>query len=154
MARPTPELIEALRRTARSLKNGAHYQWGNMGGCNCGNLAQELTKLTKDDIHRYAMQGYGDWSEQVEGYCDTSFMPIDLVISEMLGAGLTIEDLQNLERLADKEVLSRFPTDIRQHLKHNNRADVIAYMNAWAEMLEEQFLEKITLSDFAELELA
>ena len=154
MARPTPELIEALRRTARSLKNGAQYQWGNMGGCNCGNLAQELTKLTKDDIHRYAMQGYGDWNEQVEGYCDTSFMPIDLVISEMLGAGLTIEDLQNLERLADKAVLSRFPTDIRQHFRHNNRADVILYMNAWAEMLEEQFVEKITLPNFAELELA
>ena len=154
MARPTPELIEALRRTARSLKNGAHYQWGNMGGCNCGNLAQELTKLTKDDIHRYAMQGYGDWSEQVGGFCDTSFMPIDLVISEMLGAGLTIEDLQNLERLADRAVLSRFPTGIRQHLRHNNRADVVLYMNAWAEMLEEQILETITLPDFAELELA
>jgi len=63
MARPTPELIDALRRTARKLENGAPYQWGHMGGCNCGNLAQEITKLSKDQIHAYAMQRYGDWND-------------------------------------------------------------------------------------------
>lgn len=147
MARPTPELIEALRRTALKLKNGAPYQWGHMGGCNCGNLAQELTKLNRDQIHQYAMQRYGDWNEQVEDYCSTSQMPIDLVINEMLNAGLMLEDLKHLEKLDDREVLARFPLEAR-YLKHNVRDDVVAYMNAWAELLEEQLLEKITLPNF------
>lgn len=153
MARPTPELISALRRTAQKLKNGAPYQWGHMGGCNCGNLAQELTKLTKDQIHSYAMQRYGDWNEQVEDYCSTSQMPIDIVINEMLNAGLTLEDLKHLEKLSDREILIRFPLE-KRFLKHNVRDDVVAYLNVWANLLEEQLLEKITLPEFITYELA
>ena len=144
MARPTPELIYALRKTVQNLKNGAPYQWGHMGGCNCGNLAQELTKLNKDQIHRYAMQRHGDWNEQAEDYCSTSQMPIDLLISEMLNAGLLVEDLKHLERLDDKQVLARIPIE-KRFLKHNVREDVMAYMIIWAELLEEQLLDKIKL---------
>ncbi len=152
MARPTPELIDALRRTARNLKNGAPYQWGHMGGCNCGNLAQELTKLSKDQIHQYAMQRYGDWNEQVEDYCSTSQMSIDIVINEMLNAGLMLEDIKHLEKLDDRQVLVRFPIE-KRFLKHNVRDDVVAYMNAWADLLEEQLLDKITLPAFDRLEV-
>lgn len=153
MARATPELIDALRRTARNLKNGSPYQWGHMGGCNCGNLAQELTKLNRDQIHQYAMQRYGDWNEQVDDYCSTSQMPIDLVINEMLNAGLMLEDLKHLEKLDDRQVLIRFPIEAR-HLKYNVRDDVIAYMNQWANLLEEQILEKITLPNLQEIVFA
>lgn len=152
MARPTPELIDALRRTARNLKNGASYQWGHMGGCNCGNLAQELTKLSKDQIHQYAMQRYGDWNEQVEDYCSTSQMSIDIVINEMLNAGLMLEDIKHLEKLDDRRVLVRFPIE-KRFLKHNVRDDVVAYMNAWADLLEEQLLDKITLPAFDSLQV-
>ncbi len=145
MARPSLNLIEALRRTAKKLTTGAPYQWGHMGGCNCGNLAQELTRLNKDQIHAYAMQRYGDWNEQVDDYCPTSTLPIDLVINEMLNAGLMLEDLRHLEKLSDKQVLARFPVEQRQTLKHNVRADVVAYMTEWADLLEEQLLAKITL---------
>lgn len=153
MARPTPELINALRRTARNLQQGAPYQWGHMGGCNCGNLAQELTKLNKDQIHSYAMQRYGDWNEQVDDYCQTSQMPIDLVINEMLNAGLMLEDLKHLEKLDDRQVLIRFPLE-KRFLKHNVRDDVVAYLSEWANLLEEQLLEKITLPDLQELQHA
>lgn len=153
MARPTPELINALRRTAQNLINGAPYQWGHMGGCNCGNLAQELTKLNKDQIHQYAMQRHGDWNEQAEDYCSTSQMPIDLLINEMLNSGLQLEDLKHLERLDDRRVLGGFPLE-KRYLKHNARVDVIAYMTAWAELLEEELLEKITLPTLQEIELA
>ncbi|GAB4033291.1 hypothetical protein [Spirosoma jeollabukense] len=153
MARPTPELINALRQTAHKLKNGAPYQWGHMGGCNCGNLAQELTKLNKDQIHQYAMQRHGDWNEQAEDYCSTSQMPIDLLINEMLTAGLLLEDLKHLERLDDRQVLVRLPL-AKRHLKHNVREDVISYMNAWAELLEDQLIDKITLPNLQDFELA
>lgn len=146
MARPTPELINALRRTALKLQNGASYQWGHMGGCNCGNLAQELTSLSKDDIHRYAMQRYGDWNEQIDDYCPTSQMPLDLLINQMVSAGLMLEDLKHLEKLDDRQILLRLPLN-KRYPKHNIREDVILYMNAWADMLEEQLLQKIQLPD-------
>ena len=153
MARPTPKLIEALRITAQKLRNGAPYQWGNMGGCNCGNLAQELTKLNKDEIHRYAMQRYGDWNEQIDDYCPASQMPLDLVINEMLNAGLMLEDIKHLEKLDSRVVLLRLPVE-KRFLKHNVRDDVVTYMNVWADLLEEQLLDKITLPDFSDLILA
>lgn len=65
MAKPKPELINALRKTARNLQTSTSYQWGHMGSCNCGHLVQEVTKLTKAQIYEYAMRTRGgDWSEQ------------------------------------------------------------------------------------------
>lgn len=57
MARPNPDLIAAIEKTILKLSKGAPYQWVHMGACNCGNLAQELTKLSKAEIHSY---GYND----------------------------------------------------------------------------------------------
>jgi hypothetical protein len=144
MARPNPELIDALRRTARKLAEGAPYQWGHMGGCNCGNLAQELTKMSQAQIHQYAMHRYGDWNEQVADYCDTSQLPFDVIINQMLGAGLSLEDLKHLEKLDDRAILHRLPID-RRHLIHNRRDDVVTYLTEWANLLEEKLLDKITL---------
>ncbi len=50
-------------------------------------------------------------------------------------------------------MLVRFPFE-KRHLKHNKREDVIAYMNTWAELLEEQLLEKITLPTIQVFEFA
>jgi hypothetical protein len=152
MARPTPMLIEALRQTARNLKNGASYQWGHMGGCNCGNLAQELTRLDKNQIHRYAMERYGDWNKQLDDYCPASQMPIDVIINEMVMAGLQIEDLKHLEKLDDRAVLLRLPLE-KRHLRHNVREDVVTYMNTWASLLEEQFAEKVSLKQAVERQM-
>jgi hypothetical protein len=65
MAKASLELIEALRKTANKLTNSNNYQWGHMGACNCGFLAQEVTQFRKEEIHARAMQRYGDWSEQL-----------------------------------------------------------------------------------------
>ncbi len=148
MARPNPELIEALRKTAIKLKKGQKYMWGHMGACNCGNLAQELTQYSRAEIHEYAMRGRGDWSEQAEAYCDNSEMPIDVIISELLSKGLTQEDLINLERLSGKEVLALIPHERRINLKHNSKDDVVYYMETWAGLLESQLLEKVSLPEF------
>lgn len=74
-------------------------------------------------------------------------MPIDLLISEMLGAGLEPEDLKNLEKLSDKKILARFPIE-KRFLKHNQRDDVVAYLNEWAAMLEEALLQQLRLPAF------
>ncbi|PLK46474.1 MULTISPECIES: hypothetical protein [Emticicia] len=147
MAQVKQEIVDALRRTAGKLQAGTQYMWGHMGSCNCGNLAQEVTRKTKAEIHAYAMQGRGDWNEQLNDYCGVSAMPIDLLIFEMLTAGFTLEDLKNLEKLSDKDVLSRLPVE-KRYLRHNVREDVIVYLLEWANMLEEQLLETIELPDF------
>jgi len=140
MATSTPELILGIRKTIKKLKNGAPYQWGHMGACNCGNLAQELTKLTKGEIHSYAMQRHGDWNEQLIEYCPTSGYPMDLMVGKMLETGLTLDDLMHLEKLSDPKILQLIPEDKRQYMSKNNKSDVILYMEAWVEQLEDTWI--------------
>ena len=147
MAKATLDLIAALRRTANRIEKGSPYQWGHMGSCNCGNLAQELTTFTKAEIHEFAMMGRGDWNEQVEEFCPTSGLPMDLLIADMLNKGLTTTDLQNLERLSDAKVLARIPLYRRDQMRHNRRDDVVLYLNEWASLLEEEWLEAVDLPD-------
>jgi len=147
MARPKPELIQALRNAARKLAKSQQYQWGHMGSCNCGHLVQEITNLSKAEIHAYAMRTRGgDWSEQALDFCPTSGFLMDQVISYMLDAGMDVVDFKHLERLSDKEVLNRLPQEDR-YLKHNVREDVVKYMNTWADLLEEKLADQISLED-------
>mgnify|MGYP006965539225 CR=1 FL=1 len=153
MAKPNAELIIALRNTARKLRDGAPYMWGHMGACNCGNLAQELSRLSKQEIHERAMKRMGDWNDQCDDFCPTSGLAMDDLIYTMLNAGLSIEDLKNLEKLSDRKILKRLPQD-RKNLMHNKREDVIIYLQTWAGLLEKQLLQKIQLPKVGELQLS
>jgi hypothetical protein len=146
VARNISSVIEVLRSTARELSRCTDYQWGHMGSCNCGYLAQQVTHLNKNQIHSYAMQRYGDWNEQLNDYCPTSGLPMDALISEMLNFGFDRDELKNLERLSDKRIVSSLPPDQRD-LRHNVKGDVIKYLNAWAELLEFECVAEISLAD-------
>ncbi len=137
-------LIEALRRTVKRLRTGHDYQWGHMGSCNCGYLAQELTKYSKSDIHTFAMQRYGDWNEQVQEYCPSSGFKMDEIISIMLDAGLTISDLKHLETLSDPKVLALLPPTQRS-LRCNVKEDVILYLQCWTSKLEQEATNHISV---------
>ncbi len=141
MARASIELISALRNTIKKLNSDAPYQWGHMGACNCGNLAQELTKLTKAEIHQFAMQKHGDWNDQLIDYCPTSGYPMDLMISKMLHKGLSICDLKHLETLSHPQVLQNIPMPRKNQLRKNNKVDVIYYMQVWLQMVEDEWQE-------------
>jgi hypothetical protein len=116
-----------------------------MGACNCGFLAQEVTHLTKKQIHERAMFGRGDWSEQLNDYCANSGLPMDSVISELLEFGFDIDDLRHLERLSDERVLGMLPPGER-HLRHNQNADAVKYLLAWANLLEQTLLQQIRVT--------
>lgn len=150
MARPTPELIHALRTTAKRLRTEVEYYWSHQGSCNCGHLAQTITSFSKVEIHRFAIERFGDWEDHAEEYCPTSGHHIDDIITAMLEIGMTRDDIGRLERLADNQVLMRLPAEQRV-LQYNRREDVITYMEAWAEMLEEQLLRDIQLPSTDEL---
>ena len=145
MAQATIQLIEALRETASRLRNGAHYAWGNHGACNCGNLAQVVTKLSKEEILAYAHTGIGEWTELAEDYCGITNAPAGLLISKLQETGLTPTDIHNLEYLEDKAVLQRLPGGFRW-LQRNIREDVIVYFETFADLLEEQLANKVSIS--------
>ncbi len=148
MAKATIELIQALRNTAKTLAQSKAYQWGHMGSCNCGHLAQQVTRLSKSEIHSRAMEKYGDWNEQLNDYCPTSGLLMDDLITQMLDFGFDSDDLKHLEKLSDPDVLQQLPLDQR-HLKHNKRDDVVKYLNCWADLLEGSLLDTIKIPALA-----
>lgn len=147
MARPNSEIIQLLRKTAESIQNSTDYQWGHMGACNCGHLAQNITMKSKAEIHMSAMQGIGDWNDQLNDFCPGSGLPFDQIVQEMLAIGFSVKDLMSLEYLNDKKVLELLPTGI--HLVKNKREDVITYLSTWADMLEEEMHESIKAEEKA-----
>jgi hypothetical protein len=145
-------LIQALRASAHNIQRSSTYQWGHMGLCNCGFLAQQITSLSKEEIHKRAMQQQGDWSEQLNDYCPTSGLPMDNVIDELVEFGFTISELKHLERLSDPTILQRLPLE-KGSLKYNVKEDVVTYLTTWAGLLEDSLLETISLPELANKEI-
>ncbi|TYZ06623.1 hypothetical protein FY528_17285 [Hymenobacter lutimineralis] len=149
MAKSNLAVLEALRTTAHRLQTQAPYQWGHMGSCNCGHLAQTITRLSKAEIHARALQRYGDWDQQLQDYCPTSGLPFDETIDEMLALGFTRSDLAHLERLSDPKIRAAIPFERRNALRHNNREDVVLYLNTWAALLEDEWAAQQPLPSLA-----
>lgn len=95
---------------------------------------QTLCTIPPSQIHRIALERTGDWEQLANDYCPTSGYAIDDVISELLAAGLTTDDIGHLEKLDDPAVLAALPGGHRW-LRRNDRADVVAYLEAWATLL-------------------
>lgn len=142
MARASIEIVTLLRQTANRLRQSSDYQWGHMGLCNCGFLAQAVTHLRKDEIHARAMMSHGDWNEQLNDYCPTSGLPMDDLISELLAVGFDIDDLKHLERLSSPAILASIG---RRHLVRNHKDDVILYLETWSQVLESKLLKDINI---------
>ena len=147
MAKISFEVIQILRSTASAIAQSPDYQWGHMGACNCGFLAQQITHLRKNEIHDKAMLGHGDWREQLRDYCPTSGLPMDELIQRILDAGFDVDDLKHLERLSDGSILSFLPEEER-NLRHNVKADVAKYLAAWAGKIENELLDRMPLPAF------
>lgn len=145
MAKPTIELIAALRETALRLRNGTYYAWGHHGACNCGNLVQVVTRFTKEEILRYAHAGIGEWTEIAHEFCPLTHVPISLIIARLEEMGLTPTDIHNIEYLADKEVLQNLPGGFRW-LRRNKKEDAIEYFDAFSNLLEAKLIETIDVT--------
>lgn len=97
--------------------------------CNCGQLAQTITKRSKREIHEAALALGGEWRDRARDYCPTSGYPIDHIIRELLDYGLDPSDLADLEHLSDERVLAGLPAP--RELHRNDRDDVVEYLEAW-----------------------
>ena len=146
MAKPSIELIEALREAAKRLKSGVHYAWGHHGACNCGHLLQVLTQLDEREILNHAHAGTGEWTEIAMESCSVTRVPVSLLLSKLEAAGLTATDIHHIEYLDDKTVLQHLPGGFRW-LKRNLRQDVIDYFETFASLLEDKLLQHISIPD-------
>ena len=136
MALASLKLVTALRSTAARLREGSSYQWGHLGMCNCGHLVQTVCALPPQQIHRVALSDReGDWEQLANAYCPTSGFPIDDVLGELVSLGLTTQEIGHLEKLDEPRVLHALPGGHRWLLR-NDRADLIAYLETWATLLE------------------
>jgi len=127
-------LVDALHIVADRLAAGAPYQWGHMGQCNCGHLAQVVSERTAAEIHGSAIaRATGEWTEFANDYCAGSGSLIDDVFAGLLAAGLTREDIIHAENLDDPHVVARLGFTPRR----NDREHAIAYSNAWAALRAE-----------------
>ena len=137
MAYPNHALVTALRKAAGNLRSGIFYAWGHHGACNCGQLLQAVTLLSREEILSYAHMGNGEWTEIAEEYCNITETPLYLLMTELGKLGLTPTDIHNLEYLEDREVLNALSGGFRW-LKRNVREDVIEYFETMAYLLEEK----------------
>ena len=176
MAYPSARLIRALRETAvRLSRDRVTYRWASFAHCNCGHLAQTITGLDPSEIQARAMRRDGDWSSQARalrsptfdfgdrpaldegawepedvGACPVVGKPLDEILAEMYELGLHPEDVAHLERLTDPEVRRRLDNNKRE-FPHHRRENVVAYLHAWATLLEERLEEPSATQDvFAE----
>lgn len=134
MARASTELIDVLRRTAARLESeGAVHRWSHFGLCNCGHLAQTVTRRSAREIQDALFVLPGDWGEKAYDACPTSGLPMDHIFEEMFALGLDRDDFGHLERLSDPAVVRR----AGRPLSHTRREDAVAYLRAWADELDE-----------------
>jgi hypothetical protein len=144
MAKPTFELIQALRTTANNLRNGAYHSWGHHGACNCGNLVQTVTCFTREEIRRHAQQSTGEWTELALEFCPVTNAPLALIFSRLESLGLSPTDIHHIEYLSDPTVLKQLPGGHRW-LKRNNKEDAIIYFETFASVLEDVLLSSINI---------
>ncbi|MEZ4859911.1 MAG: hypothetical protein R3C14_01320 [Caldilineaceae bacterium] len=149
MAKSTPELIDALRATAARLADGAQYEWGHMGRCNCGHLVQTLTNMSSYEIVQSTDFVLGEWSEHARDYCEGTGHKMDDIFLTLQQVGFDYWDVIHLENLSDQRVLQRLQPQMR-YPRRNCVTDVICYIETMADLLaEEQAMADVEVAPVA-----
>ncbi len=79
----------------------------------------------------------GAWEPENVGACTLTGMSLDIVFDTLQGFGLETADFQHLERLSNPDVRRRLGTNTVDY-PHYERDNVIAYLRAWADLLEDE----------------
>ncbi len=137
MAESKPELIDALHVTAQRLAEGAKYEWGHMGRCNCGHLVQTITGMTDYEIVKSVDFQLAEWTEHAQDYCEHSGHKVEDLFTTLANVGFDRDDVIHLENLSDGRVLDRLLREQR-YLRRNCAGDAVLYMQTLAALLEEE----------------
>lgn len=161
MAIATVETITILRETAQRLTDGALYNWCHQGSCNCGHLAQTVTKKSSAEIHALAIERYGEWQDHVREFstvveaeefyhdsidvCSMTGLTVDHIMQIIVDKGFTLDDLYHLEKLSHPSVIANIPLERKKNLQYRNKEDVILYLETWATILQDSLIETLEL---------
>lgn len=141
-------LSVALREAARRIETGeVSYSWMNIARCNCGVLAQVLLGFDSKELEWRIFQGRGffgfsgTWGRnlEIEAQCKATGLPLHEVLRSLIAAGLSTLDMAHLEGLSAYAIRCRAglpSTDLFGD--YSEAPNVIRYMRAWADMLDEQ----------------
>ena len=128
MAYANPRLIQALRITYEKLKHSPLYSWGHLGACNCGHLAQAVTRQSAQEIHKAALRRAGDWGRSL-----WSIVPRVVFrrshSNTALRFRLTARDIEHFEDLSDPQVLAEV-VESGVYLTRNDKDHVMQYIKA------------------------
>lgn len=137
--------IEALKATLVKLKDeSVPYAWGDPAMCNCGLLVQSIMNIDSKtlcdrlEIEVVKKQSVCIYSMNFDPkyLCPDTGIHMSRVIQSLLSTGFSKDDIQELEHLNNKEVLNRLGRT--EHDDYDDRENVIAYITAWIEILEEE----------------
>lgn len=138
MSKLRENLVPIFEKTILRLKDPQRrYSWGHFGFCNCGHLAQTMTGLDPEYIHKKAVESGGDWSQRAREYCPDSGYEIDEIIKILVDSGLEPRDIQSLEELNDPKVLKNIPGS-PQNLSRNNREHAISYLESFKSLMNKK----------------
>jgi hypothetical protein len=165
MAQASSRLVVALRETAARLeRRETAYCWSRFALCNCGHLAQTITRLAPTALEAAAGGRHGDWGDQArtlfrpaalvqpdygdrpaldEGAwepdsadrCNVADRAMAAIVEELQAWGLDPTDIDALERLNDTAVRRRLGNEALD-FSHADRDNAVSYMRAWADLLE------------------
>lgn len=167
------KLITALRQAADAIEEGAFpYDFEKCQLCNCGSVICSLKGISPKELNAVIPKigRRAEWSERAGELCPISGMPTETLFAELYGYGLTPRDIVHLENLSDPRVLVRMETRTlrRNHwffrlfgiepvvettpakLNRDHPKHAVAYMRAWAGLLEEE--EPLTPEESARLQ--
>lgn len=133
------KLISAIKETIIDLETGRKvYNWDNTTSCNCGLLAQNICGLHHTVLQNIIqsspmpkIQQQALWSNKVR--CDFTGLPMKEVFDNLYEAGLTAQDISELETLSSSLILKEVGVAV---LNNEERNDVLKYFRAWLRILE------------------
>ncbi len=112
------KLISSLQDAIKALENDSiEYDWWKTKSCNCGVVTQAITGLSAAAVdHSLGVllkhnpdlkNGDVSWSTFVKEFCPITGEPVVSIFKKLHEAGLTREEILNLEYLKDKKILDR-----------------------------------------------
>lgn len=147
-------LLAAIEHAADDIEHGAPFEWGHVGRCTVGHIAQRLAAMSDREIVAAFEQTLDQWREHAAEYFDVAIGDEPLATTEsphqkcpQVGAsmrriyrlfhlaGLDAEDIGHLEFLSDPTVLAHIPPSRRARLRRNDARDVVLYLRTMAHLL-------------------
>lgn len=126
------------------------YEWNDRTRCNCGIVASEVMQTTAPKLKKLLPPIYVDgafyptWSSMADKFCSASGFSENEVFRRLFSAGFGYDDFLHLEELSHPEIVKRLRLNrgAKIPVLRSRKSDVIAYLRAWAEGIED-YREKV-----------